>query len=184
MNHEFSFLSVSSYTQLCRLMAGFVLLTSLAEFLFCLGRRHQNHLVTSFLAPRSAPFRHCCHLVVRYTLIFLSTCRGLHGIALRRVLPVCVQHYTRPCFDVFCSGGNLPSHTPLLLPRLGRLFSTTPRFYCPSFLASHLPTFISGRPFSLGSFLPLKGSTTFRYFFLLLNLEAWNLVCVCKIEIP
>ena len=32
--------------------------------------------------------------------------------------------------------------------------------------------------------LPNKGSTTFRYFFLLLNLEAWNLACVCQIKIP
>ena len=30
----------------------------------------------------------------------------------------------------------------------------------------------------------LRGSTTFGYFFLLLNLEAWNLARVCKIEIP
>ena len=30
----------------------------------------------------------------------------------------------------------------------------------------------------------LRGFATFRYFFLLLNLEAWNLACVCKIEIP
>ena len=28
----------------------------------------------------------------------------------------------------------------------------------------------------------LRGSATLRYFFLLLNLEAWNLACVCKIE--
>ena len=30
----------------------------------------------------------------------------------------------------------------------------------------------------------LRGSAPFLYFFLLLNLEAWNLVCLCKIEIP
>ena len=28
----------------------------------------------------------------------------------------------------------------------------------------------------------LRGSATFGYFFLLLNLDAWNLECVCKIE--
>ena len=47
-NHEFSFLSVSSCTQLRRLIAGFVLLASLAEFLFCFGRRYHRpsrHLV-------------------------------------------------------------------------------------------------------------------------------------------
>ena len=33
-------------------------------------------------------------------------------------------------------------------------------------------------------FLLLRGSNTLGYFFLLLlNLEAWNLACVCKIEI-
>ena len=31
---------------------------------------------------------------------------------------------------------------------------------------------------------PLRGSATFGYFFLLLNLESWNLACLCKIEIP
>ena len=32
--------------------------------------------------------------------------------------------------------------------------------------------------------LRLRGSAKLRYFFLLLKLEAWNMACICKIEIP